>query len=60
VLSYLGRKASRGDIIIGRSARSLKAWPSTHDTISHLYGLDEEEDDAEQHDGEGAAPPYGR
>jgi hypothetical protein len=34
-----GRKTSRGDIIIGRPALSLKAWPSTHETISHLSGL---------------------
>jgi hypothetical protein len=37
--SYMGRKTSRGDIVIGRSALSLKAWPSTHDTISRLCGL---------------------
>jgi hypothetical protein len=29
-------KPHRGDIVIGRPAISLKAWPSTHDTISHL------------------------
>jgi hypothetical protein len=34
-----GSKTSRGDIIIGRPALSLKALPSTHDTISHSYGL---------------------
>jgi hypothetical protein len=39
----MGRKTSRGDIIIGRSARSLNAWPSTQDTISHLYGVDDGE-----------------
>jgi hypothetical protein len=39
-----GRKTSRGDIIIGRPALILKARSSsTHDTISHSYGL---------HDGE--------
>jgi len=38
-----GRKISRGDIVIGRPAISLKAWPSTHDTISHLYGVDDGE-----------------
>jgi hypothetical protein len=38
-----GSKTSRGDIIIGRSALSLKALPLTHDTISHLYGLDDGE-----------------
>jgi hypothetical protein len=38
-----GRKTSRGDTVIGRSALSLKAWPLTHETISHLYGLDDGE-----------------
>ena len=31
VRSYMGRKTSRGDIVIGRPALSLKALPSTHD-----------------------------
>jgi hypothetical protein len=43
VRSYMGRNTSRGDIIIGRSALSLKAWPSTHDTISHICCLDDGE-----------------
>jgi hypothetical protein len=43
VRSYMGRKTSRGDIVIGRPALSLKALPSTHDTISHTYGLDDGE-----------------
>ena len=38
-----GRKTSRGDIVIVRPAISLNAWPSTHDTISHLYGVDDGE-----------------
>jgi hypothetical protein len=37
------RKTSRGDIVIGRPALNLKALPSTHDTISHLYGVDDGE-----------------
>ena len=45
--SYMGRKTSRGDIVIGivigRPAISLWACPSTHDTISHTYGLDDGE-----------------
>jgi hypothetical protein len=43
VRSYMGPKTSRGDIIIGRPALILKAWPWTHDTISHLYGVDDGE-----------------
>jgi hypothetical protein len=43
VRSYTGRKTSRRDIVIGRPALSLKAWPPTHDTISHLYGVDDGE-----------------
>jgi hypothetical protein len=39
----LGRKTSRGDIIMGRPAISLTALPLTHDTISHLYGVDDGE-----------------
>jgi hypothetical protein len=39
-----GRKTSRGDIVIGRPALILKkALPSTHDTMSHLYGVDDGE-----------------
>ena len=41
--SYSGRKTSRGDIIIGRPALILKARPSTYDTISHSYGLHDDE-----------------
>ena len=29
--------------IIGRPALILKAWPSTHDTISHFFGVDDGE-----------------
>jgi hypothetical protein len=39
----LGRKTSRGDIIIGRPALNLMAWPPTQDTISHTYGLEDDE-----------------
>ena len=43
VRSYMRRKTSRGDIIIRRPALILKARPSTYDTISHSYGLHDDE-----------------